>query len=221
MAIERSDRVRLRGWKAGSAALLVVLITGVGAVSASAEAQPTSDKVVRLSVIGELPQGHFDVQDLRKVGVTDDAVAQIAHGAVPSRPSDIAAQSDDPNNPYQIVATWNDNTGKALSMRWGSASWGWLKVSNKHNLTTAAARTTTKYPESRVVESASAIRYRTPVHRVECALGGFACRIVETKTVRVIANPIRLTDGEAKGVITAYCEGVTWCPSWVKDAVNA
>ncbi|WP_157236712.1 hypothetical protein [Promicromonospora sukumoe] len=172
-------------------------------------------------MIGELPQGQFGAEELRQVGVTDDAVAQIARGVVPTRSLTAAKQQDDPNSPYQVVATWNDNTGRALAMRWGSASWGWLKVSNKHNLTTAAARTTTKHPESRVVESPSAIRYRTPVHRVECSPGGIACRVVETKTVRVIANPIRLTDGEAKGVITAYCEGVTWCPNWVKNAVNA
>ncbi|MFI2366301.1 hypothetical protein [Promicromonospora sp. NPDC019610] len=209
------------GWRIGAAAALVVFMAVLGAVSASAEAESAPGEIVRFSVIGELPREPFAADEFRQVGVTDDAVAQITRGVVPSRSLTLAAPKADPNNPYQIVATWNDNTGKALSMRWGSPSWGWLKVSNKHNLTTAAARTTTKHPESRVVESPSAIRYRTPVHRVECAVGRIGCRIVETRTVRVIANPIRLTDGKAKGVITAYCEGVTWCPNWVKNAVNA
>lgn len=221
---DQSDLARVAaamGWRVGAAAALAVFTAVLGAVSASAEAESTPGEIVRFSVIGELPRGPFDADEFQQVGVTDEAVAQITRGVVPSRSLTLATQEEDPNDPYQIVATWNDNTGKALSMRWGSASWGWLKVSNKHNLTTAAARTTTKHPESRVVEGPSAIRYRTPVHRVECAIGGIGCRIVETKTVRVIANPIRLTDGEAKGVITAYCEGVTWCPNWVKNAVNA
>ncbi|GAA4700606.1 hypothetical protein [Promicromonospora umidemergens] len=181
-------------------------------------ALPAAGEMETFSVIGELPRGEFGVSALQKVGVTDDELARMERGVIRASPAEDATMVDDPNDPYQIIATWNDNRGTALSMRWGNSSWGWLKVSNKHNLTTAAARTTTKYPESRVVESASAIRYRTPVHRVECRFG--VCQVVETKTVRVIANPIRLSDGKAKGVITAYCEGVVWCPDWVKNAIN-
>ena len=120
---------------------------------------------------------------------------------------------------YDVLATWSDNAGKPVAMRWGSNTWGYRKIVDKHNLTTAAARTTTKYPASKVAESASSVVYTTPVHKYTCTVLG--CKIVETRTLRAVVNPIRLADGSPKGVITTYCEGVTWCPDWVKGAVNA
>lgn len=93
-------------------------------------------------------------------------------------------------------------------------------MANKHNLSTAVAKTTTQHPRSRAVQSASAIVYRTPVHHVQCSRMGF-CTVRATRTVKVIVNPSKLRDGAPKGVITAYCEGTTWCESWVKNAINA
>ncbi|WP_157270458.1 hypothetical protein [Paraoerskovia marina] len=203
--------------------LAAIGMAGGSLVAAASEptAPPVPDDTVAISVIGDLPDGEFDLQDLQNVGVSEGQVAMISEGQEPVAAMAGMAMAADPNNPYQIMATWSDSKGRALAMRWGSSSWGWLKVNNKHNLTTAAVRTTTKYPKERKVESASSIRYRTPVHRVECKLWGLSCKVVETKTVRVVANPTKLSDGKAKGIITAYCEGVTWCPNWVKNAINA
>lgn len=206
--------------------------TNVDALKLSAGSQPelsANDEAVTISVIGDLPKGKFNPSELRNVGVTRDQIAAIKRGqarvssssaSTLSSPS-ISPRSSNPNDPYQVMATWNDKKGKKVGMRWGNSRWGWTKINNKHNLTTAAVKVTTKYPKTRKVESRSSIVYTTPVKRVKCyVIGNYWCKVVETKTVKVVMNPMKLNDKRPKGAITAYCKGVTWCPSWVKNAVN-
>lgn len=120
---------------------------------------------------------------------------------------------------YRLLATWTDNKAKKVAMRQGTSTWGHIKVTTKHNATTSVARTTTKFPKSRVVESSSSIRYRTPVYKMVCNM--FTCWAEKTLMVRAIVNPTIQSDGQPRGIITTYCEGITWCPDWVKNAVNA
>lgn len=214
-----------------SAVTARVIVAGVAAIalavagaSAAGAAVPSSEATLEdggviFAVIGDLPSGEFPVEQLAELGVTPAEVDLIGQGEQAALDGLQVAPLAGVNDPYRVMASWTDSTGKAMALRWGSSTWGWYKIVNKHNLTTAVARTTTKYPKTRVVESASAIVYRTPVNNVKCNTFGF-CSVAATRTVKVVANPLKLNDGSPKGVITAYCEGITWCESWVKNAIN-
>lgn len=94
----------------------------------------------------------------------------------------------------------------------------WLKITGKHNLSTDVARVSTQRPKSRVDESATSRVYRADFQHVVCSHN--ICRVAATRTVRTVVNPSRLSDGNPRGVITSYCEGIVWCESWVKNAIN-
>lgn len=47
----------------------------------------------------------------------------------------------------------------------------------------------------------------------ECWIG--SCKPKRSMTVKVVIENARMSDGKQKGLITAYCMGVTVCPQWV------
>ena len=108
----------------------------------------------------------------------------------------------------------------------GSQGFGDAKITSKHNLTKQAVMAVTKYPDpftGIVPEDSYNTKYTSPVIHVKC--GGFlifkSCKVVEKVTVKAVVNYGIRKDGNAMGVITAYCLGYTgMCPSWVKNALN-
>ncbi|MCB7137499.1 hypothetical protein [Cellulosimicrobium marinum] len=137
-------------------------MVAVGAPAAAAntgEGVDDGTQEVTFSVIGDVPEGvSFPVAELAEVGVSGAEIEMIQNGQVPGGVVPLPGrelQAAGANNPYQLMSRWNDNKGKPVAMRWGSSTWGWLKVTNKHNLTTAVAKTTTQHPKERIVESAS------------------------------------------------------------------
>lgn len=122
--------------------------------------------------------------------------------------------------PYDILTEWKGNVTLTIPMRYGTSSWGYRHIVDDHNVTTNVARTATKFPTYRKVESSSSIVYRVPVNYYVCSY--LVCTIKASAMVRTVVNPTILSDGHRKGVITTYCEEyLGFCPDWVKDALNA
>lgn len=58
-----------------------------------------------------------------------------------------------------------------------------------------------------------------PEESVAQSLGQFASP-ARSMDVRVVMSDARLNDGAPRGVITAYCEGPTVCPAWVREVAG-
>ncbi|WP_433585103.1 hypothetical protein [Microbacterium hydrocarbonoxydans] len=116
---------------------------------------------------------------------------------------------------YTVVSSWTDNQGKPTVARRGNGTtWGLTKVQTKHNATLSMIQKTTKFPRpgGRTTEGSSIV-YKTDAIEWECWLG--VCNPKRSMSVKVVIENARLSDGLQKGLITAYCEGVTACPQWV------
>lgn len=118
---------------------------------------------------------------------------------------------------YWIKSTWQDNKNLTVALRWGSSTWGWSKISAKHDVTVNMIKKTTQFPRSRDVQGNSYV-YVTPANHFTCWLA--ACWIDKTMDVKVVSDNTKLSDRLPKGVITSYCIGVTVCPQWVRDAAG-
>ncbi|MGL5861004.1 MAG: hypothetical protein ACRCY9_07105 [Phycicoccus sp.] len=123
------------------------------------------------------------------------------------------------------VGTWKDGSGRFVRLRRGyytspSLGFGLAKVEGKHNLTAGVVKTATKYYLQRSFLGTTRV-YRTKVYKLSCYnWTPFFCRKIDSYWVRVVYGGNNLADNRHKGVITAYCEGVIWCPSWVRNSVN-
>jgi hypothetical protein len=219
--------------------------------SSPAQAEPDDEWSTTFTVGGllsaageELEVGdEASAQSLTSVGITQTAVNDIEEGTEPvwTIPSEVVPQDPDwdPNLDYEdpwytgsvmetsalapsygILSSWSDNKSKPVVVRRGSSTWGYHHFTSKHNLTINVTKVVTKHPATRVDESSTSRVYRAPVLRLRCILSG--CFVIDKKVVRTIVNPKLMADNRPKGVITAYCEGVSGaCPDWVKQAVNA
>jgi hypothetical protein len=135
----------------------------------------------------------------------------------------VLKQAPDPR--YKVVATWKDSKGATVYLRQGSwngkSGWGYGKISKYHNLSVAAVRTVTKYPQRRAHVAGQKYNYYTPVEHVRCS-GWWVfrrCKVVEAVQVTVGVD-FRSVGTGSFGVVTAFCSGSTRCPDWVKQAAN-
>ena len=111
---------------------------------------------------------------------------------------------------WDEVSRWNDNKGVAVVLRYGDgSSWGWIKLRDKHGITQNMLRKTTQFPRDRVAQR-SAWVYTTPAILYSCWLG--VCTVEKSQDVKVVNETT-----SQKGIITAYCVGLTICPKWVRD----
>ncbi|WP_426325479.1 hypothetical protein [Microbacterium sp. E-13] len=118
---------------------------------------------------------------------------------------------------YTRVMAWNDNKYVPLVLRQGTSTWGWVKIRDKHAATQTMVKKTTQFPRTRTV-SGTNIYYTTPAIKYTCWFS--FCTIDKQMDVHVVYETTRQSDGAAKGVITAYCVGVTVCPQWVRDVAG-
>lgn len=122
---------------------------------------------------------------------------------------------------YTVVSTWTDNQAKqTIARRGNGTTWGWTKVQMKHAVTLGMVQKTTKFPrpgDGRKIEGNSIV-YRTDAIEWECWLG--VCNAKRSMTVKVVIENSRMSDGRQKGLITAYCEGTTVCPQWVRNVAG-
>ncbi|CAH0230354.1 hypothetical protein [Microbacterium foliorum] len=78
---------------------------------------------------------------------------------------------------------------------------------------------TTKFPrEGGRVTSGNSITYTTDAIEWSCTI--ISCTPKRTMAVKVVIENTRLGDNYHKGLITAYCAGVTVCPQWVVNAAG-
>lgn len=147
------------------------------------------------------------------------------HAATPARcrmprPRDSSIRAAS-NAAYRIVSTWTDNIAKSTVARAGNGTtWGLTKVQNKHHVNLNMIQKTTKFPRptgGRVTQG-SAIIYVTDAIEWECWLG--TCKPKRSMAVKVVVENTRMSDNKQKGLITAYCMGVTVCPQWVVNVAG-
>ncbi|MEU8510711.1 hypothetical protein AB0C76_03840 [Kitasatospora sp. NPDC048722] len=227
----------------GTAAVLAALILAAPSALAASPSAPVPDRAddagVSVAVFGDdaLTEGQqLTVDELtRDHGVDAGLLRAYARGTAPDdsddSASDDSASDDAPgaaalsprlagDPAYDLVASWTSKDHRTVDLRRGTATWGYTKIQQKHNLNVSAVRATTRYPEPGWPrqQSATTWNYLTLVNHVRCS--GWAwwrtCKVVDFTHVQVTVNY-----GNVKGVITAYCIGYAdRCPEWVKNAVN-
>ncbi len=111
---------------------------------------------------------------------------------------------------YTVIAGYRDKDGRQIYLRQGNIDWGYYHIGSEHALWSVnAIRDTARFYDQHVDEGGGTHRYRRQYSRLECRL--FSCTVVGTVWIRKIVN------FSTKGVITAYCEGQTWCPTWINE----
>ncbi len=104
-----------------------------------------------------------------RAAATTVAILAMAALLVGSGP---AAADSGHFGPYTVVDSWKAKTGETVYLRvgrWdGNSGWGYTKLVNYHNLTTAAVRAATQYPKTVVNQGGTTRRFETPVDHVEC-----------------------------------------------------
>lgn len=212
----------------GVALLLPVALAGPAAASAS----ENSDDATTFTTFGYIPTDGQGVasstaveRQTARVEVFDTTTAQSLSADPDNEPIPLgdpdefaAAAAADPA--YRVVSTWTDKLGKTTVARAGNGTtWGLTKVKNKHNVTLGMVQKTTKFPrEGGRVTSGNSITYMTDAIEWSCTI--ISCTPKRTMAVKVVIENTRLGDNYHKGLITAYCAGVTVCPQWVVNAAG-
>jgi hypothetical protein len=141
---------------------------------------------------------------------SDETAAGGPHGGS----SPVTTTASNPS--YTVISQWWDSKSIRAAVRRGTSTWGWMHL-QKHNVSMAMLQKTTKFPRTRTV-TGSTITYVTPAMQFTCWLA--SCNVDRTMDVKVVLNNTRLRDGAPKGVITAYCMGVSVCPAWVREVAG-
>ncbi|MEV7864748.1 hypothetical protein AB0P17_01270 [Streptomyces sp. NPDC088124] len=114
-----------------------------------------------------------------------------------------------PGNAALRAGTYNASTG---------GGWGWNKVKKKHKITKySALEYVTKGP-NREHQGGTTYRSHAYAGKYRCTNG--RCTLIKQYKVYVAVNEKKLGDNRNRGVITAYCEGVTRCPAWVSTTLS-
>ncbi|CAD5140095.1 MULTISPECIES: hypothetical protein [unclassified Microbacterium] len=208
------------------ALVAIVAMLGTGVAPAAAKAPDESERTT-ITTFGFVPT------DSAGTAAQTDVEAQIAEvESLEASDTPLAAPYDSSKMPsgsakdraamaagdtaYRIVSTWTDNIAKPIVARAGNGTtWGLTKVQNKHHVNLNMIKKTTKFPRptgGRVTQGTSII-YLTDAIEWECWIG--SCKPKRSMTVKVVIENARMSDGKQKGLITAYCMGVTVCPQWV------
>ncbi|KAA0962166.1 hypothetical protein [Microbacterium sp. ANT_H45B] len=215
-----------------SALVATVVMVGALLVPSAAHAADAADDPTSFTTFGYVPTGaegtaaQADVEAQVTRADSFDASSRSRSAApdtsqmAPASPEDLAAAAAaDPA--YRIVSRWTDKIAKSTVARAGNGTtWGLTKVQNKHHVNLNMIQKTTKFPRpdgGRVIQG-SAIIYVTDAIEWECWLG--SCTPKRTMAVKVVVENTRMSDNYQKGLITAYCMGVTVCPQWVINVAS-
>lgn len=198
-----------------SLVMAAVVLTSLGSLSAlPVPTTPSADET--FSIVGRPDLGVGDVVD-------DGArVPQSGRRAgSESKNGDLTQAVVTSASASPVAYSWRDVTGRTVNLRSNVHA----KIVSKHNVTWRVARAVTQYPETSQygVRTRTDGEYRTPVHEIQCtgALWWRKCRVV--RTVSLFARVDFRTDTSDRrgyGVVTTYCEGMTACPDFVKNALN-
>lgn len=118
------------------------------------------------------------------------------------------------HRPWDLLYSWTDFQGTRVAMRWGTGSWGYVKITKKHNVDASTAKASTRFadPSGFSVQRTARV-YFAPVLHIKCRLK-LLCRFAgktDVKTVNETRND--------QGVITTFCPGYQpRCPDWVRKA---
>ncbi|MFI0909086.1 hypothetical protein [Streptomyces abikoensis] len=222
-----------------SAVVMTACAIALAPTAAQADEGPAGKGDMSFSVIdakSAIPRtGTFQLRDLARYGVEQKAVNRLAEGrtsgAADSAEKAAPAAPAAPDPAYSIVGEWKDKDGWDTTMRqgkWpgGDYGFGLTKVDQKHNLSLAAVKATTKYPRptgGKKQQGGTSYIYVTDVLHVKCSGWWIfrTCRVVEVKAVDAVVNFRVLRDNKPFGVVTAYCENTPGrCPDWVRQAIN-
>ncbi|MDT0452141.1 hypothetical protein [Streptomyces hesseae] len=219
-----------------SAVVMTACAIALAPTTAQADEGPTGKGDMSFSVIdakSAIPRtGTFQLRDLARFGIEQKAVERLAAGR-PSAAEESAGKPAlaAPDPAYNIVGEWKDKDGWDTTMRqgkWpgGDYGFGLTKVDQKHNLSLAAVKATTKYPRptgGKKQQGGTSYIYVTDVLHVKCSGWWIfrTCRVVDVKAVDAVVNFRQLRDGKPFGVVTAYCENTPGrCPDWVRQSIN-
>lgn len=115
---------------------------------------------------------------------------------------------------YDVMSSWTSKDGKTVALRRAAYD----KITTKHNLTTAVVKRATKSCSSRLrAGSPTAFNYFLEATQISCGLAG--CQVLASLWVQSTVD-YRAISGGTFSVVTTYYQGVTWCPNWVKNALN-
>lgn len=124
-----------------------------------------------------------------------------------------------PADTYHVLESWYDKNGRYVLERTGqhkgqaNNAFGWRHAYYDHNMNTNAIQVTTKKYFSYELYQAYRYNYRAVLIHLSCT-NTQGCWIIDELTSRVAMD--RSTYGSSIfGLVTAYCEGYTRCPSWV------
>jgi len=193
----------------------------VGAAAARQAAARRSD--------GKAPRLLTELRDKVKRDHSGRATQRSTGNAVNHEQVNTSQLAAEPAGSFDLLAFWRDKGGKKINYRKGwfdpilDRGFGHIKITQKHNLTVTAAYYMTKSPIRGIQQPDSILvsrfHYLATAYDNHCSgiLRWKRCRTVRTMNTRTIVDfntePWKYAD--TFGVVTAYCEGVTWCPDWV------
>lgn len=240
MKTRRSRRLAVAGV---SAAMVVTLALTRTAANAAELDESPAEETVTFTVLGdidaevgeevsfeELADVDVEAADLAEVGVevSDDGTLAADPEALEAAPEPVSAPAAldvkvlnvpgaairPRTGTYDVIASWKAKDGNLVYLRRAAYD----KIRLKHNLTTAVVkRVTTSYSSRLGAGSATNYNYFLEAKQFTCNM--FTCWVSKSIWVQSTVDYRKITSGTF-GVVTTYCQGVTWCPDWVKNALN-
>ncbi|MBM0274968.1 hypothetical protein [Micromonospora tarensis] len=118
---------------------------------------------------------------------------------------------------HQALWAQTDGRGTYVPTRFGDANLGYSHYASRHNLTTMAPFRVIPNTTRPIVDQGSHIEYQALLTDLSNGSIKIRVRIVTQAASRTDDGRYVTPDGRNVGTITAYCEGVTKCPSWVNQ----
>ncbi|MBB5083982.1 Ig-like domain-containing protein [Nonomuraea endophytica] len=148
--------------------------------------------------------------------------------------NDVVTAAAPPPDAFALLGSWQSQDGKRINYRkgyWDRArdeGFGNVKIVQKHDLDALSAHQMTKHPHRGIVPDPfimTRYHYQATAYRHTCS--GFlwwrTCKVTESRDTRTIVdfNTESSKYQGTLGVLTAYCEGITVCPPWMKRSFGA
>ncbi|MBT2230457.1 hypothetical protein [Nonomuraea sp. NEAU-A123] len=139
-----------------------------------------------------------------------------------------------PADAFTLLTYWESTDNKLINYRQGywdrtkDEGFGNVKIKQKHDLDALSAHQMTKHPLRGIVPDPlimTRYHYLATSYRHKC--DGFLwwkeCYVAESRNTRTIMDFNRESSKYegTLGVLTAYCEGMTVCPSWMRASFGA
>jgi hypothetical protein len=116
-----------------------------------------------------------------------------------------------------ILWSDTDRKGRTIPTRQGDSSIGYNHYVIPHNLYTSAPFRVIRNTRNAYIEQGAHLEYRALLTNLSNGSVVITVRMVAQAATRTDDGRYVSLDGKYMGTITAYCEGVTLCPSWVNS----